>query len=615
MYHIKRIMEEKDYDVIGIDLGTTNSCVSVWKNGQIAVVPNEMGRRTTPSVVSFLETETLIGNAACRKMTKNAQNTIFDSKRLIGRKVSDEEIQRDIKSWPFQVIADENDDPIIHIDKSMNGKQDFAPEDISAMILSYLKLQADDFVGHPVTDAVITVPAYFDECQRTKIQDAASRAGLNVLRLLDEPSAAALTYNFESHDQTKFILVYDLGGGTFDVSIVMVQNQLVQAIERDGDSHLGGEDLNRKMMEYLFFQYKKQKGVDISNDPIWRARMRNAVEECKIDLSFSKSSLIEFDNPDFTFSVTRSLFENLNKDVFAKTIEIVEKTLAKANLQKSDISDVVLVGGSTHIPRIQQLLRDYFTDAKINKSVNPDEAVSMGAAILAAVIKSQRMRLLPQTALLSIGIETHGGIVEVMIPRGSQLPACMSYEFVTPMDYQKAISFKVVMGERMLVRDCIELGEIKMDDLELECSGDLVFSISMCLSQEYVLSVSIVESSKSKRNDFELNLNEEDPLSPLNMTTEQIEQLVSEAEQYRVMDEEFVSRHLSINELDCLVEEGFALVERNEEKMTEEWVKQKRELLETVKEWMKQNPDAEIRDSYSRQQLIRKNLLESRSSL
>lgn len=608
-------MEEKDYDVIGIDLGTTNSCVSVWKNGQIAVVPNEMGRRTTPSVVSFLETETLIGNAACRKMTKNAQNTIFDSKRLIGRKVSDEEIQRDIKSWPFQVVADENDDPVIHIDKSMNGKQNFAPEDISAMILSYLKLQADDFVGHPVTDAVITVPAYFDECQRTKIQDAASRAGLNVLRLLDEPSAAALTYNFESHDQTKFILVYDLGGGTFDVSIVMVQNQLVQAIERDGDSHLGGEDLNRKMMEYLFFQYKKQKGVDISNDPIWRARMRNAVEECKIDLSFSKSSLIEFDNPDFTFSVTRSLFENLNKDVFAKTIEIVEKTLAKANLQKSDISDVVLVGGSTHIPRIQQLLRDYFTDAKINKSVNPDEAVSMGAAILAAVIKSQRMRLLPQTALLSIGIETHGGIVEVMIPRGSQLPACMSYEFVTPMDYQKAISFKVVMGERMLVRDCIELGEIKMDDLELECSGDLVFSISMCLSQEYVLSVSIVESSKSKRNDFELNLNEEDPLSPLNMTTEQIEQLVSEAEQYRVMDEEFVSRHLAINELDCLVEEGFALVERNEEKMTEDWVKQKRELLETVKEWMKQNPDAEIRESYSRQQLIRKNLLESRSSL
>lgn len=608
-------MEEKDYDVIGIDLGTTNSCVSVWKNGQIAVVPNEMGRRTTPSVVSFLETETLIGNAACRKMTKNAQNTIFDSKRLIGRKVSDEEIQRDIKSWPFQVVADENDDPVIHIDKSMNGKQNFAPEDISAMILSYLKLQADDFVGHPVTDAVITVPAYFDECQRTKIQDAASRAGLNVLRLLDEPSAAALTYNFESHDQTKFILVYDLGGGTFDVSIVMVQNQLVQAIERDGDSHLGGEDLNRKMMEYLFFQYKKQKGVDISNDPIWRARMRNAVEECKIDLSFSKSSLIEFDNPDFTFSVTRSLFENLNKDVFAKTIEIVEKTLAKANLQKSDISDVVLVGGSTHIPRIQQLLRDYFTDAKINKSVNPDEAVSMGAAILAAVIKSQRMRLLPQTALLSIGIETHGGIVEVMIPRGSQLPACMSYEFVTPMDYQKAISFKVVMGERMLVRDCIELGEIKMDDLELECSGDLVFSISMCLSQEYVLSVSIVESSKSKRNDFELNLNEEDPLSPLNMTTEQIEQLVSEAEQYRVMDEEFVSRHLAINELDCLVEEGFALVERNEEKMTEDWVKQKRELLETVKEWMKQNPDAEIRESYSRQQLIRKNLLESRNSL
>lgn len=607
-------MEEKDYDVIGIDLGTTNSCVSVWKNGQIAVVPNEMGRRTTPSVVSFLETETLIGNAAFRKMTKNAQNTIFDSKRLIGRKVSEDEIQRDINSWPFQVIPDENDNPVIHIDKSMNGKQVYTPEDISAMILSYLKLQADNFVGHPITDAVITVPAYFDELQRMKIEDAASRAGLNVLRLLDEPSAAALTYNFESHDQTKFILVYDLGGGTFDVSIVAVQNQLVQAIERDGDSHLGGEDLNRKMMEYLFFQYKKQKGVDISKDPVWRARMRNAVEECKIDLSFSKTSLIEFDNPDFTFSVTRSLFENLNKEVFAKTIEIVEKTLAKANLQKSDISDVVLVGGSTHIPRIQQLLCDYFTDAKINKSVNPDEAVSMGAAILAAVIKSQRMRLLPQTALLSMGIETHGGIVEVMIPRGSQLPACMSYEFVTPMDYQKSISFKVVMGERMLVRDCIELGEIKMDDLELECSGDLVFSISMCLSQEYVLSISIVESSKSKRCDFELVLNEEHPLSPLNMTTEKIEQLVNDAEKYRVMDEEFVSRHLAINELDCLVEEGFALLEKNEEKMTEEWIKQKRELLDSVKEWMKQNPDAEIRESYSRQQLIRKNMLESRRS-
>ena len=379
-------MNDSGYDVVGIDLGTTNSCVAVWKNGQIAIVPNEVGKRTTPSIVSFLPTETLIGNSAAKKKTSNYKNTVYDCKRLIGRKVSDPEIQQDVAAWPFQVLSDPDGNPLITIENSSSGKKSFTPEEISAMILHYLKVQAENFLGKSIKDAVITVPAYFDDSQRKATEKAAHIAGFTVLRILDEPTAAALAYNFEQSETTQRILVYDLGGGTFDVSILEVGKQKVNVLASDGDNHLGGEDFDNKLIDYLFFKYKQDKGVDMSKDRLWRARMHSAVEACKIELSVTSSSLIEFENSDFTYSVSRFLFENLNKDLFNRTIQVLENTLTKANLTKEMIDGIVLVGGSTRIPRIQQLLHKYFPSSKMCKSVNPDEAVAMGGAIMAETV-------------------------------------------------------------------------------------------------------------------------------------------------------------------------------------------------------------------------------------
>ena len=602
-------MEDCDYDVIGIDLGTTNSCVAVWKNGQIAIVPNEMGNRTTPSVISFLDTETLIGYTAFKKLKGNYQNTIFDCKRLIGHKVSDVEIQEDMRIWPFQVIADENDNPLFHLEKSKDGKFDYSPEEISGMLLKYLKEQADNYVGHPVNDAVITVPAYFNDSQRKATENAARLAGLNVLRLLDEPSAAALAYNFESGDQTRNILIYDLGGGTFDVSILEVGKQRIRVIASDGDNHLGGEDFDRVLMNYLFFQYERQTNEDISNNRLWRSRMRNAVEACKIELSVSSSSFIEFENSDFSFSVSRLLFENLNSSLFNRTIEVVKNTIEKAHLLKSDIAEVVLVGGSTRIPKIQFLLREFFTDAKICKSINPDEAVAMGAVIMAAVVKSQQLKLLPSKALLSFGIETQGELVEVMIPRDTPLPVTCSYDFITPLDYQKEVRFRIVMGERKLVRDCILLGEIHFSDLPLHHNGETVFSISMSLTQEYHLTVIAIESSGNKRIVWEMNLDKSNPQSPLNLTPYQLQNIIVESESKKLLDDELVGRHQEMNILYNLVEDSYAMLYMNEDHMSDEWILEKREVLDSIKEWIQQNPDAEIREIEQRRQLVLKNIL------
>ena len=605
-------MNDSGYDVVGIDLGTTNSCVAVWKNGQIAIVPNEVGKRTTPSIVSFLPTETLVGNSAAKKMMSNYKNTVYDCKRLIGHKVTDPEIEQDVATWPFQVTGDSDNNPLITVEESSSGKKVFTPEDISAIILQYLKVQAENFMGKTITDAVITVPAYFSKLQRKATQKAAQAAGFNVLRILDEPLAAALAYSFEQSPEMKHILVYDLGGGTIDVSILEVGQQKLRLIATDGDSHLGGEDFDNKLIDYLFFMYRQDKGVDISNDRQWRARMHNAVEACKIELSVASSSLIEFENSDFTYSVSRFRFENLCKDLFDRTIKVLESTLKKADLTKDMIDDVVLVGGSTRIPRIQQLIQQYFTSSKISKSVNPDEAVAMGSVIMAAVAATQRLKTLPSTAAQSFGIETQGGIMEVMIPIGSPLPAVCTYEFITPTDYQDWIEFKVVMGERLLVRDNVVLGSVVLKDLQLNLREDSVITVTMTLNEEYDLQVIAVEGSTLRRSSFEVNLAKKNELSPLLKSKEEIAKILEEAQSQRPHDEELVARHREMNNLECLVEEGYALLHNRDERMTIEWIGQMRGLLNGVKKWMQENEDADIRECQEREQLIRKNLLSFR---
>ena len=594
-------METEDYNVLGIDLGTTNSCVAVWKNGQIAIVPNEVGKRTTPSMISFLRDEILIGNAATKKMTANYRNTVYGCKRLIGRKVTDKDIASDIAAWPFRVVGDDNNNARILIETAEGGTKPYSPEEISGMVLRYLRTQAEAFLGHSVTDAVITIPAYFNEIQRKATSDAAQMAGLNVLKLLDEPTAAAIAYHFEQSDRTQNILVYDLGGGTFDVSILQVGDKQVKMLANDGDNHLGGEDFDRNLMNYLFFQYEKQKGEDVTNDRQWCARMHAAAESCKLELSVASSSLVEFDNSDFTYSVSRFLFENLNKDLFNRTIAIVERTIEKANLTKDQIDDVVLVGGSTRIPRIQRLLNERFANSKICKGINADEAVAMGAVIFAAVSESQKMKQYPSTVLLSLGVEVHGGIMLPMIPRGSTIPSSNLLEFTIPTDYQEAVEFRIVMGERLLVRDNMVLGTISFNGLPLCRTEEMTIKVKLKVTPKYHLLVEVEAPGNHHRL---LDIPLDCSISPAT-----IQQMVNSAQENRAKDEEMVKRHQEMNILECVIEEGYLLLHSHDSRMTDEWIQQMSDLLGDIREWMKRNEDADIHECQEREQLIRRNIL------
>lgn len=601
-------MEDDEYNVMGIDLGTTNSCVAVWKNGQIAIVPNEMGLRTTPSVVSFFPNETLVGFGAAKKMEQNYRNTIYDCKRLIGNRVADPEIQEDITSLPYSVISDAKGHPVIVVNQSASGKTQFTPQEISGMILDYLRVQAESFCGRKIRDAVITVPAYFNEEQRQATLEAGKLANLNVLRLLDEPSAAAFAYNFEQDTETKHILIYDLGGGTLDVSLLEVGKQRVHVISSVGNNHLGGEDFNHELMKFLFEQYRKQKGIDVSSNNAWRSRMRKAVESCKLFLSSTSSSLIEFENDDFTFSVSRFTFEQLNKELFQRTLDVVKETLQRARMTREDVDEVVLVGGSTRIPRIQQILADYFSAEKVCKSVNPDEAVAVGAAIMAAVEKYQRIKAMPQTSVLSLGVETHGGLMDVMIPRGSSLPITSSYEYTIPTDYQSTIEFRIAMGERLLTRDNVILGSMVVNDMPLCKADSLSVVITMTLSCSHSLHVTVDVTPGQRRESIEISLDRDNPLSPLLLSQEEIQNRLEKAQELRQVDEELVRRHQAMNVLECVMEEGYGALHQLTNSMPQDWIRQKYDLLENTHNWMKNNMDADCASCRSHEQLLRKNL-------
>lgn len=586
-------MADDAYNVMGIDLGTTNSCVAIWKNGQVEVVPNDMGFRTTPSVVSFTKDDTIIGNAAQKKMFSNAKNTLFDSKRLIGHKVTDQVVVDDIPFWPFQVVSDMDGNPYMRIAQSATGKVEYSPQEVSAMILQYLKVQAENFAGRPINDVVITIPAYFDENQRKATEEAAKLANLNVLCILDEPSAAAIAYDFDQCNQVRKVLIYDLGGGTFDVSLLEVGNQCVHVLSSLGDNHLGGEDFNNNLMALLFQEYKKTMNEDISNNRAWIARMRRAAESCKIDLTAMSSSIVEFEGFDFTYSVSRYTFENLNRELFNRTIDIVKATLDQAGLTFSDVDDVVLVGGSTRIPRIQTMIKDLFPHARLCKNVNPDEAVAIGAAILAAMEKSSIIECMPTTSVLSLGIETHGGIVDTIIPRGSVLPVTCSYEYTIPTDYQEKVIFHIVQGERPQLANTMLLDVIVVDDLPLNLRENVVITITMLLSTSHQLHVEVLVSPKQILITRDISLDRDNPQSPLLLTPQALDELVMTAEQYKAADHEWIQQQRMRNELDCMIEEGYSLIHNPAPGMTNDWLAQTTRLLDSTRAWLRNNPDAD----------------------